>query len=335
LNYKTYLLEEIYYCVKHIGLSYSDVMGMSVYERRNYLSLLLRVSEKNLEIVKEKHPELIKEALDENISKERRVELANIYVESMKLSDYEKAISLYGSVYFKNESRVTLEDFLDTKSQYFELVSFVSFVTGIPVRYIEAYYDEFYKTYEQLQDLFLENSKSDEFKNIVNTIIQDIKNKWRPEYTTDSYDDIPYSVVTKRDEIYKKEYEKYKNFRNIYSFDFVTFYEYIQKDDEKEVEEEPEEEIEETISVVKLPPKNKTLKTPVVPYYHDEPSGNIESIFYYHLYKFFNFTATDFENFPSDFMNKLSNIDNKNFSNRGKEALEALKKLKKKLLDVL
>lgn len=41
MNYKNYLIEEIYYCVKHIGFSYTDVMNMSVYERRNYLSLLL------------------------------------------------------------------------------------------------------------------------------------------------------------------------------------------------------------------------------------------------------------------------------------------------------
>lgn len=47
------MLEEIYYCVKHIGLSYSDVMGMSVYERRNYLSLLLNENTKKTEMIEE------------------------------------------------------------------------------------------------------------------------------------------------------------------------------------------------------------------------------------------------------------------------------------------
>lgn len=49
------MLEEIYYCVKHIGLSYSDVMGMSVYERRNYLSLLLNENTKKTEMIEEQN----------------------------------------------------------------------------------------------------------------------------------------------------------------------------------------------------------------------------------------------------------------------------------------
>ena len=53
MNYKTYLHEEVYYCVKHIGLSYSDVMSMSVYERRNYLSLLLNEKEKQSQAIEE------------------------------------------------------------------------------------------------------------------------------------------------------------------------------------------------------------------------------------------------------------------------------------------
>jgi len=53
LSYKTYLLEEIYYCVKHIGFTYSDVMNMSVYERRQYLSHLINENNKKNEALEE------------------------------------------------------------------------------------------------------------------------------------------------------------------------------------------------------------------------------------------------------------------------------------------
>jgi hypothetical protein len=53
LSYKTYLLEEIYYCVKHIGFTYSDVMNMSVYERRQYLSHLINENNKKNEAIEE------------------------------------------------------------------------------------------------------------------------------------------------------------------------------------------------------------------------------------------------------------------------------------------
>jgi hypothetical protein len=53
LSYKTYLLEEIYYCVKHIGFTYSDVMNMSVYERRQYLSHLINENQKKNEAIEE------------------------------------------------------------------------------------------------------------------------------------------------------------------------------------------------------------------------------------------------------------------------------------------
>lgn len=50
--------EEIYYCVKHIGLSYSDVLNMSVYERRSYLSLLLNENTKKSEMIEEENEKL-------------------------------------------------------------------------------------------------------------------------------------------------------------------------------------------------------------------------------------------------------------------------------------
>jgi len=53
LNYKTYLIEEIFYCVKHIGFSYKDVLSMSVYERRQYLNLLLNENQKKTEAIEE------------------------------------------------------------------------------------------------------------------------------------------------------------------------------------------------------------------------------------------------------------------------------------------
>ena len=53
MSYKTYLLEEIYYCVKHIGFTYSDVMNMSVYERRQYLSHLINENNKKNEALEE------------------------------------------------------------------------------------------------------------------------------------------------------------------------------------------------------------------------------------------------------------------------------------------
>lgn len=53
MNYKTYLIEEIFYCVKHIGFSYQDVLSMSVYERRQYLNLLLNENQKKTEAIEE------------------------------------------------------------------------------------------------------------------------------------------------------------------------------------------------------------------------------------------------------------------------------------------
>jgi hypothetical protein len=58
LNYKSYLIEEIFYCVKHIGFTYQDVLNMSVYERRQYLNLLLnenKAKEEAIEEEKEKY----------------------------------------------------------------------------------------------------------------------------------------------------------------------------------------------------------------------------------------------------------------------------------------
>jgi hypothetical protein len=41
-DYKLELTREIYVCTKHIGFSYSDVMMMPVWERRNYLEQFLK-----------------------------------------------------------------------------------------------------------------------------------------------------------------------------------------------------------------------------------------------------------------------------------------------------
>jgi len=41
LDYKAYLLKEIFICTKHIGFSYQDIMLMPVWERRNYIQQLL------------------------------------------------------------------------------------------------------------------------------------------------------------------------------------------------------------------------------------------------------------------------------------------------------
>ena len=48
-----YLIEEIYYCVKHIGFTYQDVLNMSVYERRQYLSYLLNENQRKQEAIEE------------------------------------------------------------------------------------------------------------------------------------------------------------------------------------------------------------------------------------------------------------------------------------------
>ncbi len=53
MNYKTILLEEIFYCVKHIGFTYNDVLNMSVYERRQYLNLLINENQKKSEVIEE------------------------------------------------------------------------------------------------------------------------------------------------------------------------------------------------------------------------------------------------------------------------------------------
>jgi hypothetical protein len=41
LEYKPYLLKEIFVCTKHIGFSYKDTMSMPVWERRNYIEQFL------------------------------------------------------------------------------------------------------------------------------------------------------------------------------------------------------------------------------------------------------------------------------------------------------
>jgi hypothetical protein len=57
MKYKMYLLEEIYYCVKHIGFTYQDVLNMSVYERRQYLNYLLNENKRKTEAMEEQKEE--------------------------------------------------------------------------------------------------------------------------------------------------------------------------------------------------------------------------------------------------------------------------------------
>jgi len=40
LDYKRYLLEEVYVCKKHLGFSYEDIMKMPTYERRFFMLTL-------------------------------------------------------------------------------------------------------------------------------------------------------------------------------------------------------------------------------------------------------------------------------------------------------
>jgi len=40
LEYKRHLLEEIFICTKHLGLSYSDILKMPTYERRFFIVTL-------------------------------------------------------------------------------------------------------------------------------------------------------------------------------------------------------------------------------------------------------------------------------------------------------
>jgi hypothetical protein len=50
MNYKKFLQEEIYYCVKHIGLTYQDLQNMPTYERRNYLLFFMNEQDKKREV---------------------------------------------------------------------------------------------------------------------------------------------------------------------------------------------------------------------------------------------------------------------------------------------
>jgi hypothetical protein len=59
LKYKSYLIEEIYFCVKHIGFTYQDVLNMSVWERRQYLGLLLKENEKKEEVIEQEKEKLL------------------------------------------------------------------------------------------------------------------------------------------------------------------------------------------------------------------------------------------------------------------------------------
>lgn len=59
MKYKSYLIEEIYFCVKHIGFTYQDVLNMSVWERRQYLGLLLKENEKKEEVIEQEKEKLL------------------------------------------------------------------------------------------------------------------------------------------------------------------------------------------------------------------------------------------------------------------------------------
>jgi len=41
-HYKPILLEEVYICIQHLKASYSDVLAMPSYERRFFLTLLMK-----------------------------------------------------------------------------------------------------------------------------------------------------------------------------------------------------------------------------------------------------------------------------------------------------
>lgn len=43
------MLEEIYICVKHIGMTYQDALTCTTYERRFFLSLLMNENRKKME----------------------------------------------------------------------------------------------------------------------------------------------------------------------------------------------------------------------------------------------------------------------------------------------
>lgn len=54
MEYKPFLMNEIYVCTKHIGFSYSDTLRMPVWERRNYIQQLMEeVERENKEIAKQ------------------------------------------------------------------------------------------------------------------------------------------------------------------------------------------------------------------------------------------------------------------------------------------
>ena len=52
-DYKLSLLEEVYLCVRHLGMSYSDVLMMPTYERRFFLTTFINEKEKQKEHMEE------------------------------------------------------------------------------------------------------------------------------------------------------------------------------------------------------------------------------------------------------------------------------------------
>lgn len=62
IDYKVPLLEEIYICTQHLkGFNYSDILAMPTYERRFFLSMLVRD--------REKHEEQVEQMSEENKNK--------------------------------------------------------------------------------------------------------------------------------------------------------------------------------------------------------------------------------------------------------------------------
>jgi len=56
-KYKESLLEEIYVCIKHLGMTYQDVLSAPTYERRYYLSSLINEHKKKEELYDERMSE--------------------------------------------------------------------------------------------------------------------------------------------------------------------------------------------------------------------------------------------------------------------------------------
>jgi len=51
LEYKPIVLEEAFICMQHLNMGYNDAMMMPTYERRFFISLLIKQNEKKMEFI--------------------------------------------------------------------------------------------------------------------------------------------------------------------------------------------------------------------------------------------------------------------------------------------